>query len=126
MGAQGEIMAKLSVSAAARIYEASRPTIQKHLKNGKLSGEKDTDNHWILDTSELNRLYKLRGAAGAETLPEVLTNRDRGLDGDLKAEIDRLRADLAVARALADERGARLDQLVPLLTDNRKRRWWRF
>jgi len=117
-------MAKMSVSAAARVYSASRPTIQKHLKNGKISGEKDTDNHWMIDTSELNRLYTLRGAAGVKALPEVLTIRDRGLDGELKAENERLRADLAVAEALAAERGKRLDQLVPLLIAPQKRRWW--
>lgn len=121
-------MAKLSVSAAARVYAVSRPTLQKHLKNGKISGEKDADNHWQIDTSELNRVYPLRGADAVATLPEVLTNRDTPLDDDLKAENERLKRELAVAEALADERGERLDrmdQLALLLSNQKRRAWWR-
>ena len=116
-------MAKLSVSAAARIYAASRPTIQKHLKNGKISGEKDADNHWQIDTAELNRLYTLRDAGAVQTLPETLSNRDTPLNDDLKAEIEVLKARLEAAEAMAAERGKRLDQLMPLLASPKKRKW---
>jgi|TARA_R110000796_G_C14564298_1_gene435174 hypothetical protein len=116
-------MAKLSVSAAARVYAVSRPTIQKHLKNGKISGEKDADNHWQIDTSELNRLYTLREAGAVATLPEALTKRDTPLDDDLKAEIEVLKARLEAAEAMAEERGKRLDQLMPLLAPSKRRKW---
>ena len=119
-------MAKISVSEAAKRFEVSRPTLAKHLKEGKISGEKNAIKGWQIDTSELIRAYQPKGEKFTPTLPPMLASVASPLEDDLKAEIERLRADLAVARALADERGARLDQLVPLLTYNRRRRWWQF
>ena len=119
-------MAKISVSEAAKRFEVSRPTLQKHLKNGKISGEKLDGKGWQLDTAELARAYPPRGGL-PDNLPAVLSGVASGLADELKAENERLKADLAVAEALADERGKRLDQLVPLLTDQRKKRgWWPF
>ena len=120
-------MAKISVSEAAKRFEVSRPTLQKHLKNGKISGEKLDGKGWQLDTAELARAYPPRGGVFPDKLPAVLSGVASGLADELKAENERLKADLAVAEALADERGKRLDQLVPLLTDQRKKRgWWPF
>jgi predicted site-specific integrase-resolvase len=119
-------MAKISISEAAKRFDVSRPTLAKHLKEGKISGEKNAVKGWQIDTSELVRTYQGRFAKGEKPLPDNLSTFSSPLEGDLKAEIERLRADLAVASALADERGKRLDQLVPMLTDQRKRRWWPF
>jgi len=119
-------MTKLSVNAAVKFYDVSRPTLTNHLKKGKISGEKDTGKGWQIDTSELNRAYQPRLATGEKTPPPTIASINSALHGDLKAENERLRADLAVASALADERGKRLDQLVPLLTGHTKRRWWWF
>jgi hypothetical protein len=119
-------MAKLSVNAAVKVYDVSRPTLTDHLKKGKISGEKDTGKGWQIDTAELNRAYQPRLAPGEKAPPQTIASINNALQGDLKAENERLRADLAVASALADERGKRLDQLVPLLTDQRRRRWWQF
>jgi predicted site-specific integrase-resolvase len=119
-------MAKLSISAAAKRFDVSRPTLLKHLKKGKISGEKDTAKGWQIDTSELARAYQSRGDAPDNALPEILSTVASDLEADLKAENERLKADLAVASALAEERGKRLDQFAGLLTDQRKRRWWPF
>jgi excisionase family DNA binding protein len=119
-------MAKISVSEAAKRYNVSRPTLQKHLKNGKISGEKVDGKGWQLDTAELARVYEVRGNL-SDNLSEELSGVSSGLSESLKAENERLKADLAVAEALADERGKRLDQIMPLLTDQRKKRsWWPF
>jgi excisionase family DNA binding protein len=124
---KGDTMAKISVSEAAKRVDVARPTLQKHLKNGKISGEKVDGKGWQLDTAELVRAYQPRGGVLPDNLPASLSGVVSGLADDLKAENARLKADLAVAEALADERGKRLDQLVPLLTDQRKRRgWWPF
>jgi hypothetical protein len=119
-------MAKLSINAAAKLFDVSRPTILKHLTEGKITGSKGgKSDGWQIDTSELARAYKLR--AGAETpLPANSTTAFTPILEDLRAEVERLKSSLAVAEALADERGTRLDQLVPMLADNRKRRWWMF
>lgn len=120
------MLAKLSINEAAKRFDVSRPTLAKHLKSGRISGEKDTGKGWQIDTSELSRVYQPRFGEGEKPLQEAFPSNSNALQDDLKAENERLRADLAVASALADERGKRLDQLVPLLTGNRKGRWWRF
>ena len=119
-------MAMLSISGAAKVFDVSRPTLQKHLKNGVISGKKDTANNWQIDTAELARVYATRLAPGEKRLPPVLPPVVNDLQADLKAEIEVLRRDLAVAEALADDRGTRLDQAMKLLEGPKARRWWQF
>lgn len=132
-------MAKISINEAAKRFEVSRPTLLKHLKSGKISGEKDHAKGWQIDTSELARVYTARGEGDgkvsathlpqvAKTLQAELEDRIKALESDLNTE----RKDREIAQALADERaerlaeqGRRLDQLLPLLTNQRKKRsWW--
>lgn len=121
-------MAKLSVNQASKLFDVSRPTLTKALASGKISGEKDPERGWQIDTAELGRLWKLRGG-GADPLheaaPDKLHFANNPLEDDLRRELQEVKARLAVAEALADERGKRLDQLVPLLSSPvRRRRWW--
>lgn len=118
-------MEKLSINEAVKHFQVSRPTVFKHLKQGKVSGEK-VDKRWQLDGSELSRVYAPRRAKADNPLPGNLPTLVSPLKDDLEAENERLKAELAVASALADERGKRLDQLVPMLADQRKprRSWW--
>lgn len=117
-------MAKLSISAAAKVFDVSRPTLQKHLKTGKISGKKDIDKRWKIDTSELARVYQPRGEAGEKYMPTQLAPSSSNLQSGLKAEIEQLKRDLAVAEALAEDRGARLDQAMRVLEAPKKRHWW--
>lgn len=119
-------MAKLSISAAAKIYDVSRPTLLKHLNKGKISGEKVTDKGWQIDTAELARVYEVRLAPGEVRLPQALSPVANGLEADLKAEIEQLKRDLAVAEALAEDRKRLLDQSLKLLEAPKGRRWWPF
>lgn len=119
-------MAKISINEAAKWFDVSRPTLLKHLRNGKITGEKDNGKGWQIDASELARVYQSRSPSDDNPQPEKLPTVASTLNDDLKAENERLRADLAVASALAEERGKRLDQLVPMLVYQRKKRWWPF
>lgn len=119
-------MAKISINEAAKRFNVSRPTLLKHLKNGQISGNKDTGKGWQIDTSELARVYQARGGKDGNTLQDALSSVANDLQSDLLLENERLKTRVAVAEALAEERGKRLDQLVPMLTDQRKRRWWPF
>ena len=47
--------AKLSVREAAKRFDVSRPTLVKHLKSGKLSGEPVDGGGWLIDPSEMVR-----------------------------------------------------------------------
>ena len=53
-------MGKVSVREAVKHYQISRPTLMKHLKEGKLSANKDGQGTWEIDQSELTRVYKAR------------------------------------------------------------------
>lgn len=107
-------MAKISVSEAAKRYAVSRPTLQKHLKNGKISGEKVDSKGWQLDTAELARVYEVRGNL-SDSLPEELSGFSSGLSESLKAEIERLKAELASTTALAEARAAHIEDLRLML-----------
>lgn len=50
-------MAKLNISQAARATDKSRSTIQRHIKNGKLSVSHDTAGNVEIDTAELIRVF---------------------------------------------------------------------
>ena len=119
-------MANLSLREAAKHFDVSRPTLQKALKSGKISGVQDAQGYWTIDPAELARVYATRLAPGEKRLPPVLPPVVNDLQADLKAEIEVLRRDLAVAEALADDRGKRLDQAMKLLEGPKARRWWQF
>ena len=119
-------MPMLTISRAAKVFDVSRPTLLKHLKAGKISGNKDDEKGWQIDTAELARVYQPRGSEGAKYMPAELPPVSSTLTDDLKAENERLRRELAVAEAMAEERGRLLDQSLKLLTPPPKRKWWGF
>ena len=50
-------MPKFTISEAARQGYASRPTIYRHLKIGKVTAIRGKDGRTVLDTNELRRVY---------------------------------------------------------------------
>ena len=62
-------MPKLNISQAARAVGVARITIQRHLKQGKLSFDTtDRQGHKLIDTSELTRVYGELKTDGAPTI----------------------------------------------------------
>jgi len=114
-------MKNLSLREAVKLFDVSRPTLTKALNSGKLSGERNDKGQWEISPSELTRAYRPRSAEPASpgnveqvnfTTPNISQN----------ADIDRLKAELAlaVARAeaaekLAQERAERIDDLRRML-----------
>lgn len=114
-------MPKLSVSKAAKMFDVSRPTLQKALKDGTITGEKVTaggSESWEIDTAELARLYKLRNPEpdnmprqedeSGQHLATEKTGENAGLSPELvrelesrlqaaQTELDQLRASKAEA-----------------------------
>lgn len=97
-------MGNLSVRAAVKVFDVSKPTLLKDLSSGKVSGVKSDAGQWDLDPSELARIYRAR-----KSLPEGESGgRLPIVDGQVvrpvNIEIDELRARLAEAeKALAIE-----------------------
>lgn len=54
---QGCYMAKLNISQAAKLFGVHRSTVQRHIKEGKLSSESQEDGQKLIDMSELVRVY---------------------------------------------------------------------
>jgi excisionase family DNA binding protein len=133
-------MAKVSVREAARRYDVSRPTLAKHIKEGKISAERQGGEGWLIDTAELARVYSPRAGAGGQggkVEPVKLSSAAAPLPGDVAMRIAELEKALALAEAgklaaeaLAEERARHIEDLRRMLPapdaapGTRKRGWW--
>lgn len=112
-------MAKLTISEAAKLGYASRPTIYRAIKAGKLSAEVTPDGP-RLDAAELRRVFgepktpaaKVEAATADQAKP------------DLSAEVARLQADLERERDRADRLLAMLETQNRLLAPPPPRSLW--
>lgn len=122
-------MPMLSVSKAAKQFEVSRPTLQKALKDGTITGHKvmvGGSESWQIDTAELARLYPMRDSmTGNLPSQDEPTGQRLIMDksGDighladeavkkLESELQAAKAELAASRALADERLRIMDKMA--------------
>lgn len=116
-------MAKLSIREAAKHFEASRPTITKALKSGKITGVQDDQGAWHIDPAELARVYKPRTGlpVNEERQPLTgLTSANTPLAGEIEALRERLaeaekraavaEAEKRASEALAEERARHLEE----------------
>lgn len=137
----GFSMPLLSVSKAAKLFNVSRPTLQKALKDGTLTGQKvmsGGSESWQIDAAELSRLYSLRDGQ-ADNLPRQddddgqpvamdTSALSKGLSEEvikeLESQLATLRAELAASEAVSEERRRILDDMMKLLPkpDQQQRR----
>lgn len=132
-------MPLISISRAAKLYDVSRPTLQKALKEGMISGQKvkaGGSESWQIDTAELARLYQLRGGNPGNEIDRIGQSLDvekqsysGNLPGELVKEVETLKAALAKmkedldqeregrvrAEAVRDERGRIIDEMMKAL-----------
>lgn len=62
-------MAKVGAQRAADVTGVSKSTIQRAMKNGKLSFSKDANGYRVIDISELERVYGLKSGVSDATQP---------------------------------------------------------
>ena len=132
-------MPMISVSKAAKLYDVSRPTLQKALKDGTISGQKvkaGGSESWQIDTAELGRLYQLRDGNPGNRIDGIgqwlgveKQSHSGDLPGELVKEVETLKAALAQmkedldqeregrvrAEAVRDERGRIIDEMMKAL-----------
>lgn len=125
-------MTKISMAQAAKLFAVSRPTILKHLQQGKITGEKvkvDKNTFWQIDMAELIRVYPKRGDATPQEHDDITKGYPHAAP-ELQAEIKLLEAKLEAAEKLAEERGQHIDDLRRMLPGPQdapaRRRWWPF
>jgi len=136
-------VAKLTLREAAKHFQVSRPTLQKALSSGKITGVQDGQGYWTIDHSELARVYHPRPTAGQQEHPlgvAKLTAANTPLntssathDTDelvaLRVRLDDAERRAAAAEALAAERGQHIEDLRRMLPPPeaaQSRRWWRW
>ena len=114
-------MGKLSLREAVKHFDVSRPTLQKALKNGKLSVVQNGKGHWTIDPAEMARVYQPRSALPdkvEKALPGNFTNVNTPLDGEvnvLKSALALAEARADAAEKLAQERAERIEDLRRML-----------
>ena len=127
-------MPKLSPRDAVKVYQVSRATLTKALSDGKISADKTGAGHWLIDASELARVYAPRSPqkAVSRASPGQVSRNEPGQSTGPNA------ADLAVRLARAEtaldaerEKNALLQRhlddvrrMLPAPDAAPKRRWW--
>lgn len=122
-------MAKISIREAVKGFQVSRPTLTKALNNGKISGEKDNNGTWMIETSEISRIYKPRATSSdKEHVKSSTQNTDehhymKGKLEALESYVDDLKEQRNKAENRADAAEARV---TALLSDQstKRRGWW--
>ena len=125
----------LTLGQAARLTGTSKTTLTRAIKAGRLSAARRDDGSYEIDAAELARVYSVTPATGSATgtvVHQATPLRDTVAIGEtpaLRAEIEGLRAQLAMMREHADDLKAQRDSWQKqaeasqrLLVDQRPRR----
>lgn len=137
-------MALVSASRAAKEAGVSIPTITRAIKSGKLSATNKEGGGYLIDTSELVRVFPNLKPASNDT-PTKLGDETPNDNGVLQARLEAKDEQIALLVSERDDLRRRLDdeaaerrKLTLLLTDQTarpappvaqeppKRRWWPF
>ncbi|MGP3699883.1 helix-turn-helix domain-containing protein [Rhodobacter sp. NSM] len=133
-------MGELSMREAARLFDVSRPTLAKRIKEGKISARPAEGGGWLIDPSELLRAGIQARQPRRPSVVNPVVNVGQGLTGQLTTpagsapvngdphtsllaqEVEALKTKLteaerraAVAEALAQERAERIEDLRRML-----------
>ena len=135
---------KVSANKAAEMTGKSVQTITRACAKGKISHEKTDNGGYLIDVSELTRVYPMKPANSSA--PPAMENSGtpndlKALEVEIKGLHDRLAdKDSTIAKLWnnLDEERAERNRLHALLTDQRaipapveaveppRRRWWSF
>lgn len=106
-------MATVSMTKGAELAGVSKGTVSKALKSGRLSYAEKTDNGYLIETSELFRVFPPKQPGTVETIrSQPLTgNRETPVETvGLHREIELLREQLRDRDGVVDDLRRRLDQ----------------
>ena len=129
----------LTLGQAARLSDTSKTTLTRAIKAGRLSAIRRDDGSYEIDPAELSRVYTVKvetpatGAVTGTVVHQATPERDPGDTLALRAEIEGLKAQLALMREHADDLKSQRDgwqnqaeSAQRLLADQRpaKRGWF--
>jgi excisionase family DNA binding protein len=121
-----------SLAQAARATGKSKPTIARAIKAGRLSSTRGEGGGYLIDPSELARVFPLTGDMTG-TMKQVVPHNGAGTYPETSpGEVEGLRLLLAEREGTIRDLRTRLDaeaeerrRLIAILTDDRRRSWWR-
>lgn len=99
----------LTLGQAARLTDTSKTTLTRAIKAGRLSATRRDDGSYSIDEAELSRVYTVKvetpatGAVTGAAVHQATPERDPGDTLALRAEIEGLKAQLALMREHAGE-----------------------
>ncbi|MGB3280305.1 MAG: hypothetical protein WBA92_14030 [Pseudorhodobacter sp.] len=114
---------KYSLSEAARATGKNKTTIQRAIKNGKISATKGNSGSYEIEPSELHRVFPPIAAqrdAQHRQSNDTQQGKSASINSDL-ARVLELEKELAVARERANGLEAQKDQMADTINDLRKR-----
>lgn len=106
-------MATVSMTKGAELAGVSKGTVSKALKSGRLSYAEKTDNGYLIETSELFRVFPPKQPATVEDARSEtpLGNRETLMEtGGLHREVELLREQLRDRDGVVDDLRQRLDK----------------
>jgi uncharacterized protein YaiL (DUF2058 family) len=127
---------KFTLGGAAKRLGLSKPTVGKHIKNGRLAGTKNSAGIYEIDAAELARFEaeyrRVPPAGGADVEPVVVAGDvalavEREKARQLEERLAETAARLAAAEARADAAQARADEAMARmvgLLEGPKQAWW--
>ena len=120
----------MTLGQAAKTARRGKATIQKALKDGTLSGQRDDAGRWIIDPAELLRVFPppRTGTAPRTGSEPIRTEAPEPAPDPRDAQIALLTESLERERAVNDELRADLraerERVTGLLAPPERRRWW--
>lgn len=114
---------KYSLSEAAKATGKNKTTIQRAIKNGKISAPKGDSGSYEIDPSELHRVFPpvaMQRDAQHPQRNDAQQGKSTSINRDLARVLD-LEKELAVARERASGLEAQKDQMADTISDLRKR-----
>jgi septal ring factor EnvC (AmiA/AmiB activator) len=114
---------KYSLSEAAKATGKNKTTIQRAIKNGKVSASKGDSGSYEIEPSELHRVFPPVVAQRDAQHPQsndAQQDKSTPINRDL-ARVLELEKELAVARERASGLEAQKDQMADTISDLRKR-----
>lgn len=113
---------KYSLSEAAASTGKNKTTIQRAIKNGKISAKKGDSGSYEIDPSELHRVFPIVAQRVAQHPQSNDTQQSElSLSASNLARVFELEKELAVAREQAQGLEVQKDQMAETITDLRKR-----
>ena len=118
-------MVEVSASQAAKKVGKSVPTITRAIKNGKLSAKARDGGGWVIDTSELFRVWPAVTTEGNVTVNKLQYETPQG-NNVLQREVDLLREMLNEAKADRDSWKEQAQKITALIENrsSQKRGFW--